>query len=276
MPDTQLTHPIKDNDKEPGSGGLANQQVEHLIEQLRQRSAELEEANRELRRVSHYRSLFLARMSHELRTPLTSILGFTEILLDQEKLTETQRRFCQKIQDSGVQLQTSLNQLVDLSRLEAGQSELFFQEFSLRELLRDSCAVVMRSAQKRQVNVEYDLAPANATIVSDQGKLRQILYSFLAWSVGRSNPETSVKMYADFSDDGMLRIRISDEGQQVSSLSRVFDPESIASEEPDVNDLGIIIGRRLLELLNGTVRINYLDTKGMETKIEVAGRPSKA
>ena len=68
---------------------------------------------------------------------------------------------------------------------------------------------------------------------------------------------------------------LSDEGQQVSSLARVFDPESIGSEEPDVNDLGIIIGRRLLDLLNGTVRINYLDTKGMETKIEVAGRPSK-
>jgi signal transduction histidine kinase len=276
MPDKQRTHPTEENEKEPVAGNLAHQQVEHLIEQLRQRSAELEEANRELRRVSHYRSLFLARMSHELRTPLTSILGFSEILLDQEQLTDTQRRFCQKIQDSGVQLQASLNQLVDLSRLEAGQGELFFQEFSLRELLRDSCAAVMRAAQKRQVNVEYDLCPANATIVSDQGKLRQILYSFLAWSVGRSEPETSVRMDGDFSDDGMLRIRISDEGQPVSSLASVFDPESIGSEEPDINDLGIIIGRRLLELLNGSVKMKFLGTKGMETRIEVACRASKA
>ena len=73
-------------------------------------------------------------MSHELRTPLTSILGFTEILLDQEELTDTQRRFCQKVQDSGFQLQASLNQLVDLSRIEAGQTEVFLQEFSLREV----------------------------------------------------------------------------------------------------------------------------------------------
>src|SRR5687768_14775914 len=84
-----------------------HQRVEVLIDELRQRTAELEEANRELRRVSHYRSLFLARMSHELRTPLTSILGFSEILLDQEELTDTQRRFCQKVQDSGFQLQRS-------------------------------------------------------------------------------------------------------------------------------------------------------------------------
>jgi len=96
-----------------------HERVEQLIDELRKRTSELEQANRELRRVSHYRSLFLARMSHELRTPLTSILGFSEILLDHEQLTETQRRFCQKVQDSGFQLQASLNQLVDLSRIEA-------------------------------------------------------------------------------------------------------------------------------------------------------------
>src|SRR6478672_4405483 len=135
------------------------QRVEELIDELRKRTAELEEANRELRRVSHYRSLFLARMSHELRTPLTSILGFSEILLEQEPLSDTQRRFCQKIQDSGFQLQASLNQLVDLSRLEAGKRELFLHEFSVRETLRDSCAALARQAQKRQVTIEYDLAP---------------------------------------------------------------------------------------------------------------------
>src|SRR6476659_7142417 len=76
----------------------SQQRVEQLIDELQERTVELEEANRELRRVSHDRSLFLARMSHELRTPLTSILGFSEILLDHEQLTETQRRFCQKVQ----------------------------------------------------------------------------------------------------------------------------------------------------------------------------------
>src|SRR5438309_268290 len=118
-------------------GPSSDERVAQLIEQLQQRTVALEEANRELRHISHYRSLFLARMSHELRTPLTSILGFAEILLDQEKLTDAQRRFCQKIQNSGLQLQSRLNQLVDLSRIEAGQTELFLQEFSLRETLRD-------------------------------------------------------------------------------------------------------------------------------------------
>jgi signal transduction histidine kinase len=142
-------------DQDPQGNGSAadapeaNERVQDLIEQLKLRSAELEGANRELRRVSHYRSLFLARMSHELRTPLTSILGFSEILLDQEMLTEPQRRFCKKIQDSGMQLQTSLNQLVDLSRVEAGQTEVFLQEFPVRETFERvvpcACAVCTRA-----------------------------------------------------------------------------------------------------------------------------------
>src|ERR671923_119646 len=155
----------------------SHERVQRLIDELRKRTAELEEANRELRRVSHYRSLFLARMSHELRTPLTSILGFSEILLDQEELTDTQRRFCQKVQDSGFQLQASLNQLVDLSRLEAGHTEVFLQEFSLREVLRESCAAVGRLAQKQGVKIECCTSPELGAIVSDEGKLRQVLYN---------------------------------------------------------------------------------------------------
>ena len=184
--------PEGESEKQPQEAGSetaseenTNERVEILIDALKQRSSELEEANRELRRVSHYRSLFLARMSHELRTPLTSILGFSEILLDQEQLTEPQRRFCQKIQDSGLQLQSRLNQLVDLSRIEAGQTELFLQEFSLRETLRDSCAAVARQAQKQQVKLDYELASDTTTIVSDQGKLRQILFNFIFTRVHR-------------------------------------------------------------------------------------------
>lgn len=261
--------------QQPADEGAESHRVEHLIEQLKQRSAELEEANRELRRVSHYRSMFLARMSHELRTPLTSIMGFSEILLDQEQLSETQRRFCQKIQDSAMQLQASLNQLVDLSRLEAGQTEVFVQEFSLRETIRQSCSGVARFAQKREVSVEYDLAPEITTIVSDQGKLRQVIYSFLAWAVSRSPADATVTLYAELIDPAMLRITIADEGGPVEDLNRVFDPDAISSHEPDVNDLGIIIGRRLLELMDGEVHLQPREGNGLRTTIQVSARPSR-
>ena len=252
------------------------QREERLIDELQKRTAELEEANRELRRVSHYRSLFLARMSHELRTPLTSILGFSEILLDQEELTDTQRRFCQKVQDSGFQLQASLNQLVDLSRIEAGHTEVFVQEFSLREVLRESCAAAARMAQKQQVKIDYELAPEITTVVTDQGKLRQTLFNFIAWAVSRSPAGESVKVAVDIDEQGLLSIKIIDNGQPRADLANVFDPEhGTPSHEPNINELGIIIGRKLLELLGGKVTLENLVPTGLQAIIQIPARPLK-
>jgi len=253
-----------------------NSREELLIAELRKRTAELEEANRELRRVSHYRSLFLARMSHELRTPLTSILGFTEILLDQEELTDTQRRFCQKVQDSGLQLQASLNQLVDLSRIEAGHTEVFLQEFSIRETLRESCAAAARMAQKQQVKIEYELAPEITTIVTDQGKLRQTLFNFIAWAVSRSPAGETVRINIDGDADGMLLFKVIDNGETRADLPGVFDPEhGSANHEPNINELGIIIGRKLLELINGRVTLENLAPRGLQATIQIPARPLK-
>ncbi len=254
----------------------SHQRVELLIDELRKRTAELEEANRELRRVSHYRSLFLARMSHELRTPLTSILGFSEILLDQEELTDTQRRFCQKVQDSGFQLQASLNQLVDLSRIEAGQTEVFVQEFSLREVLRESCAAAARMAQKAQVKIDYEVAPEVTTIVTDQGKLRQTLFNFIAWAVSRSPAGESVDVTADLDDQGMLWIRVIDNGEAHADTVNIFDPEHESpAREPNINELGIIIGRKLLEVIGGKVSLENLVPRGLAATIQIPARPAK-
>ena len=258
-----------------GRETVDDERVAHLIEQLKQRKMELEAANRELQHVSRYRSLFLARMSHELRTPLTSILGFTEILLDQEKLTDTQRGFCQKIRNSGLQLLTSLNQLVDLSRLEGGPPELFLHEFSLRDTLREACAAVDRVAHKLEVKIECDLDPEIITIVSDQGRLRQVLYTFMAWAVSRSKEGQSVVAYAKFRNSRSLQIRIDDEGPPVIDFGRVFEPdESAHAGRTDLNEMGIIIGRRLLELMKGTVSLENRPSGGLRTVLQIpAGHP---
>jgi signal transduction histidine kinase len=254
----------------------SQERVDLLIRELRKRTAELEEANRELRRVSHYRSLFLARMSHELRTPLTSILGFSEILLDQEELTESQRRFCQKVQDSGFQLQASLNQLVDLSRIEAGQTEVFLQEFSLRETVRESCAAAARMAQKAQVKIDYEVAPEITTVVSDQGKLRQTIFNFIAWAVSRSPAGETVMVSVDFEPQSMLAIRVKDNGEVRSDTASAFDPEhGPKDQEPNINELGIIIGRKLLELMGGRVVLENCVPRGLQATIRIPARPNK-
>ena len=264
------------SNKKSGVEKADDERVADLIEQLQIRTADLEEANRELRHVSHYRSLFLARMSHELRTPLTSILGFTEIMLDQEKLTEPQQRFCQKIQNSGMQLLTTLNQLVDLSRLEAGPAEIFLQEFSFPETLREICAAVARQAQKRAVRIECSLEPEVNSIVSDQGRLRQVLYTFLAWAVSRSQEGQCLTVDAKLREGPSLRVQIDDDGDPIQDISRVFDPlEAPRAGKTDLNELGIIIGRRLLELMKGSVTLKNRESGGLRTVIELPAGPPR-
>ena len=261
----------------PARASDPEQRVQDLVEQLKLRSAELEAANRELRRVSHYRSLFLARMSHELRTPLTSILGFSEILLDQEELTATQRRFCKKIQDSGLTLQTSLNQLVDLSRVEGGQTEVFLQEFSLQETLSESCQALARFAHVHQVALDYQVGPNVTTVVSDRGKLRQIVYNFLAWALSRSPADQRVSLNAKVTDGTLLHLQIDDSGPPIADLARVFDPEETpGGREADINELGILIGHRLLEVMSGSVTLENRDEGGLRILMQLPARPAKA
>ena len=252
--------------------------IESLVEELRSRTAELESANLELQRVGRYRSLFLARMSHELRTPLTSILGFAEILLDQEDLSETQRRFCGKIQSSGFQLQASLNQLVDLSRLEAGHTELFLHEFSLRETLRESCAAVSRLAQKQGVTLECVTAPDVSSIVSDEGKLRQVLYNFLAFAIGRSPAEGSVNVNAVPTGRGGLRIEITDSGAPLEDPARLFEPVDIDAPNErgtNMNELGLVIAHRLLDVLGGSVTLHDLEPTGLSVHLNLPACPTE-
>jgi signal transduction histidine kinase len=264
------------NNKRSAAAQVDDQRVADLIQQLQVRTVELEEANRELNHVSHYRSLFLARMSHELRTPLTSILGFAEILLDQEKLTEPQQRFCQKIQNSGMQLLASLNQLVDLSRLEGGPAEIFLQEFSFPEALREICAGVSRQAQKRDVEIDCDLPPTLTNIVSDRGRLRQVLFTFIAWASSRTPEGKSVRVVAELQPGPVLRVEIEDQGEPVKNLARVFDPEETPrAGKTDLNELGIVIGRRVLEMMKGSVSLENRPTTGLRIVLELPAGPPK-
>jgi len=260
-------------------GAAMNEQhrrIESLAGESRRHAAALEEANRELQRVGRYRSLFLARMSHELRTPLTSILGFAEILLDQEDLTASQRRFCEKIQSSGFQLQSSLNQLVDLSRLEAGQTELFLHEFSLRETLRESCAAVARLAQKQEVKLECTTAPELGSIVSDEGKLRQVLYNFLAFTIGRSPAGGRVEVFATAEEGEHIRLEFRDGGEPLTDHAHLFDPVDVDAPNErgtNMNELGLVIAHRLLHALGGSVALHDADPRGLRVILGLPARP---
>jgi signal transduction histidine kinase len=254
------------------------EQIEQLIAELRERGGALEEANGELQRVARYRSLFLARMSHELRTPLTAILGFSEILLEHENLTGPQQRYCEKIQNSGLKLQSSVKQLVDLSRLEAGQTELFLHEFSVREMLRETCGAVSRLAEKKSVTLDCTTAPEAGTIVSDEGKLRQVLYNFFAHAIARSPEGATVSINAFKRTSAELCVEIQDEGDPLDDAAHIFDAvEMDAPNEngTNMNELGLVIAQRLVAALDGRIALDSAAPRGLTVRLELPAYPTK-
>lgn len=231
----------------------------------------LQKENDELRRISQYRSLFLARLAHELRTPLTSILGFSEILLNQEKLTDAQRNFCERIQNSAHQLQNSLNQLSDLARLESGQTQLACEKFSVAEVLRESMAAVARRAEKKEIHVSLDADDA-LPVVSDRGRLRQVIYNVLAYAITRSPENNTVELSATPVIDG-LELAVRDNGEPLANPSEIGTLDA-ANDKSGTGELGLAIARQNIQMLGGVLTAENRDD-GLEVKIRLPLEPPR-
>ena len=205
---------------------------------------------RELQQTTKYRSLFLARLAHELRTPLTSIMGFSEILLSQEKLTDAQRGFCERIQSSAHQLQSSLNQLSDLARLEAGQTKLSEEKIAVGETLRDVLPALARSAEKKRVRLRSAAADDLPILVSDRARVRLVIYNLLAHAIFRS-PEGAVVMAEAKAVPEGVAISITDVGDPITAPDRIGILD--ADDNSNTGELGLSIARQNVEILGGSL-----------------------
>ena len=225
--------------------------------------------NDELRRNGRYRSLFLSRLAHELRTPLTSILGFSEILITQEHLTDAQRSFCERIQSSAYQLQNSLNQLSDLARLEAGQAELVYDDFPLTDLLRESVASVARRAEKKRVAIHLT-EDKSVSVNSDRGRLRQVVYNVLAYAIQRSPEGASVDLDIERVDD-RVEIKVRDGGEALSNPDQIGVLEA-ADDKSGIGELGLAIAFQHIQILGGGLRADNRD-EYLEVTVVVPAKP---
>jgi two-component system sensor histidine kinase BarA len=248
-------------DSQPAADGTGDS-----VADLREQKATLEEQNQKLKQAGEYRSAFLARLAHELRTPLTSILGFSEILLTQEELTEAQRGFCERIQTSAQQLQLSLNQLSDLARLEAGQSELQKEEFSLEDLLLEACAALARQAKKQNAELRCSGDSSLPMIVSDRGKLRQVVYNFLAYAITRS-PGAAVLVSAEKDPAGFV-LKIEDEGESPVDCTAFVELDA-SNRRSGNSELGLAIARQNIELLGARLNFQNRQPRGLEVVIQL-------
>jgi DNA-binding response OmpR family regulator/anti-sigma regulatory factor (Ser/Thr protein kinase) len=240
---------------------LAEERAQHLAD-LQLKNVELARAKEEAERVSRFKSRFLANMSHELRTPLNGILGFSE-LLEREivgPLTVRQREYVRNVRASGEHLLGLINDVLDLSKIEAGKTELHRVWVSFASLADTVCAVVGPLAKKRAIALTKDVPEDLPPLHADPARVQQVLYNLLSNAIKFTHDGRAVRLSAR-ADGDTLRIVVEDTGIGIraADLVRVFVEfervESAAEDKVEGTGLGLPLTRRLVELHGGTISV---------------------
>jgi len=221
----------------------------------------LREAKEEAVRANHAKSDFLSRMSHELRTPLNSILGFGQ-LLDRQAPTETQRPRIRYILSAGRHLLNLINEVLDISRIEAGTLELSVEPVCIEEAINDVVDLMRPLAAERNIALMPNSSLDTATFVlADQQRFKQVLLNLLSNAVKYSATQGSVTVSFDESSDRLTRIAVRDTGAgiPVEKLARLFTPfDRLGAEASTVEGtgLGLALCQRLVQAMNGKIGVS--------------------
>jgi signal transduction histidine kinase/DNA-binding response OmpR family regulator len=223
-----------------------------LYRELTIKSAELEVASR-------HKSEFLASMSHELRTPLNAVIGFSEVLLERMfgELNERQEEYLQDIWASGKHLLELLNEILDLSKVEAGRMELELTTFAVVEALDYGLALVRERAASHAITLSLDVGPAVGVVTADQLRFRQVVLNLLTNAVKFTGDGGRVEVRAH-SDDGELTVTVTDNGIGVAPADqeRIFESfqqGGRGAAKAEGTGLGLTLSKRIVELHGGRI-----------------------
>ena len=246
-----------------------------------ERTAELNQTNAELERANKVKDEFLANMSHELRTPLTSILGLSESLLEQrpDPLSDRQQRSLQVIEASGTHLLALINDVLDLSKIEAGKFDYYPQIISVDELCQSSLAFVREQATKRSVTVTYINETPVSKIYADPRRLKQILINLLTNAIKftSENGSVTLQVNADLEQD-LIQFSVIDNGIGIApeDLQRLFQPfvqvDSGLNRQQEGTGLGLALVQKLTDLHGGSVEVESEVGKGSRFTINLASK----
>ena len=218
---------------------------------------QLELQRRELARVSQHKSEFLASMSHELRTPLNAVIGFSEVLLERMfgELNERQADYVQDILDAGRHLLALLNDVLDLSKVEAGRMELEMSTFPTAETVESVVALLRERAGQHAVELRVDLSRAPELVVADELRFKQVLVNLIGNAVKFTPAGGSVTVAAE-ARYGELVVTVTDTGVGIpeSDQARIFDSFQQGTRSASSSEgtgLGLTLTRRIVELHGG-------------------------
>jgi signal transduction histidine kinase len=233
-----------------------------LAANVNQMNDELRRLYKELETASQHKSDFLANMSHELRTPLNAIIGFSQVLLEEMvgDVNDKQREYLDDILSSGNHLLSLINDVLDLSKVEAGQVELELAPFSLQEALERGVAMVRERATRDGVQVTLAANPDVDVVSGDERRIRQVIFNLLSNAVKFTPAGGAVDVQATRAN-GEVSISVADTGPGIAAedLQRVFEEfqqTEAGIERGEGTGLGLALSKRLVELHGGRIWVD--------------------
>ncbi|SEH04373.1 response regulator [Candidatus Venteria ishoeyi] len=265
------------------------QRVEQRTKQLALLNQALEQAKDAAEAANRAKSIFIANMSHELRTPLNAILGFSQLMTNAPDTLPTQKENLNTINHAGEHLLAMINDVLDLSKIEAGKIELHPESFDVVRLLQDITEMFRIRAQAKNITVNLLLADNMAHYIkTDSGKLRQVLSNLLGNAV-KFTQQGEISVHADILplvheiDRQCLQVVVQDTGKGIpqAHLDAIFKP--FVQAAPDMlgqkgTGLGLAISHQFIELLGGEMRVESVMGKGscfsFQITVEVLDTPA--
>ncbi len=255
-----------------------SEELEAQTEELNAQKAELEEVNRRLRELEKYKSEFLANMAHELRTPLNSIIGLSELLLQQTDEKSPFKKKIEIIYTSGKHLLNIINDILDLSKIESGKLELNIEEFTLSEVLDYVKTIIYPQCKEKGLELFVSNRVLEDNLYQDKHKFVQVLLNLLSNAV-KYTEKGFIKLDAYEAGKDKIRIDIMDTGIGIDKhlIDDIFEPFHRVETKKYIQGtgLGLPLSKKLLNLMGGKIWVKSKLNEGSVFTIELPKRYSK-
>jgi signal transduction histidine kinase len=251
----------------------------HLFNEIREKTVQLQAVNGQLELANKHKSEFLANMSHELRTPLNAIIGFSEVMIDQlfGELNEKQLEYQKDIHESGQHLLSLINDILDLSKIEAGKMELELATFHLPTAVSNAVTLVRERAQRHGITLGVEIDPRLGAFQADERKLKQVLLNLLSNAVKFTPDGGRVQVSAELDTD-KVEIKVKDTGVGISPEDQASLFEEFkqlgkdSSRKAEGTGLGLALTKRLVELHGGQIVVQSVVGHGSTFRVTLPVR----
>jgi len=246
------------------------EEIEGAREKLQQRAEALEHANARLKELDRLKSQFLANMSHELRTPLNSVIGFSEVLIDGllGEMPPERKECVENIHVSGEHLMALINDILDLSKIEAGRMKLSPERFNVADLIKNVRKTVTPMIEEKSQVLTVDIAEDLPALNADRIRVRQVLLNLLS-NAHKFTPEgNEITLICRLADPATMLFAVHDTGigirreDQELIFEEFRQADGTATREVEGTGLGLAISKRLVEMHGGTIWVESTYNEG--------------